>query len=42
MSTDPQMGANTCPGCAGSGEVDGAPCGDCAGSGTVEEIVGDA
>ena len=42
MSTDPQVGENVCPACAGSGEVDGGPCGDCAGGGTVEEIVGDA
>ena len=42
MSTDPQVGENTCRSCAGSGEVDAVPCGECGGSGTVEEPVGDA
>ena len=42
MSTDPQVGENVCPACAGSGDVDGRPCGECDGSGTVEETVADA
>ncbi len=42
MSTDPQVGENVCPACAGTGTVDDVPCTACDGSGTVEETVGDA
>lgn len=42
MSTDPQVGENVCPDCAGTGAVDDATCTTCAGTGTVEETVGDA
>jgi len=37
-----QVGENTCPACAGTGEVDGVGCATCGGSGTVVEPVGDA
>ena len=43
---EPQTGENTCPACAGTGQVEGQEveqrCGTCAGSGTVTEVVGDA
>jgi DnaJ-class molecular chaperone len=38
----PQTGENTCPRCAGSGQVEGGACPDCEGSGTVVVNVGDA
>lgn len=39
---DPQAGENTCPDCAGAGQVDGAACAACGGSGVVVEVAGDA
>ena len=36
----PEAGPNTCPVCAGSGEVDGTRCENCGGAGVVEEAVG--
>ena len=39
---DPQAGENTCPACAGTGQVDGQDCRECGGSGQVVELVGDA
>ena len=39
---DPQAGENTCPACAGTGQVDGAPCSECGGRGVVVELAGDA
>ena len=40
--SDPQVGQNTCPDCAGTGTRDGEPCPTCSGSGLVDEVVGDA
>ena len=39
---DPQVAANTCPDCGGTGTADGASCATCGGTGQVEELVGDA
>ena len=36
----PSAGANQCPECGGSGEVDGETCEACRGTGRVEEGVG--
>ena len=41
MTAD-QEAENTCPDCAGSGQVDGRACRTCGGTGTVVEPVGDA
>ena len=42
MSEPAQEADNTCPACAGTGQVDGTDCTTCGGSGTVVEPVGDA
>ncbi|MFC7398711.1 hypothetical protein ACFQU1_16035 [Chelatococcus sp. GCM10030263] len=38
----PGAGENVCRRCAGSGEVDGAPCPDCGGTGKVTTPIGGA
>jgi len=37
-----QTGENTCPDCAGTGELEDGSCPACAGTGVVTEVVGDA
>lgn len=41
-SSDPYVGENVCPDCAGTGQVDGASCATCGGHGTRAEVVADA
>ncbi|MEX2291118.1 MAG: hypothetical protein WD794_12435 [Mycobacteriales bacterium] len=41
-SSDPHVGENVCPDCAGTGRVDGARCATCGGDGTRSEVVADA
>lgn len=39
-SGEPSAAENTCPDCAGTGELEGKACPNCEGSGTVIEAVG--
>jgi hypothetical protein len=38
----PAAGENVCPGCGGTGTIDGRPCANCAGTGTVIKGIGGA
>ena len=39
---DEQTGKNSCPDCAGIGDLNGVPCPRCGGSGVIIEVLGDA